>query len=112
MRPASEGIQHGLRRKPTDSGSAEDYEAFFRRVLPGVAIARRISGDRPSAEDATLEALAKGPRPLAQDWRCDLERGVGDEGDGKRGDPPPAPPWPLAPQPPALADARMPSCSA
>jgi DNA-directed RNA polymerase specialized sigma24 family protein len=60
MRPASERIEHGLRRKPTDSGSAEDYEAFFRRVFPrAVGLALRISGDRPSAEDAALEALAK-----------------------------------------------------
>jgi RNA polymerase sigma-70 factor (sigma-E family) len=61
MRPATERIQDRLRRKPVAaSASAGDYEAFFRRVFPkAVGVAVRISGNRASAEDAALEALAK-----------------------------------------------------
>lgn len=61
MGPASERIQHRLRRGPTTgAASAEDYETFFRRVFPkAVAVALRVTGNRPSAEDAALEALAK-----------------------------------------------------
>jgi RNA polymerase sigma factor (sigma-70 family) len=63
MRPAGQPLrlQPGPRRKPaSDSRSFGDYEAFFRRVFPrAVSLALRISGDRSSAEDAALEALAK-----------------------------------------------------
>jgi RNA polymerase sigma factor (sigma-70 family) len=37
-----------------------DYDDFFRRVLPrAVAVARRVTGERASAEDAAVEALAR-----------------------------------------------------
>jgi len=61
MGRVGERIQHGLGRKPgRDRDSAEDFESFFRRVFPrAVGVALRISGDRASAEDAAIEALAK-----------------------------------------------------
>lgn len=38
----------------------EDFDQFFRRVFPkAVVVARRVTDDRGSAEDAALEALAK-----------------------------------------------------
>jgi len=38
----------------------DDFESFFRGVFPkAVAVAQRVTGDRPSAEDAALEALAR-----------------------------------------------------
>jgi len=61
----------------SESGSREEYEAFFRRVFPrAVGVALRISGDRPAAEDAALEALAKahtrwckiGGEPWSEAW--------------------------------------------
>jgi RNA polymerase sigma-70 factor (sigma-E family) len=37
-----------------------DYDEFFRQILPrAVAVARRVTGDRASAEDAAIEALAR-----------------------------------------------------
>jgi RNA polymerase sigma factor (sigma-70 family) len=54
-----------------------DYDDFFRQVLPrAVAVARRVTGDRPSAEDAAVEALARahlrwtrvGPLPWRDAW--------------------------------------------
>ena len=54
-----------------------EFEAFFRNVFPkAVGLAWRISGDRPSAEDAAVEALAKahvrwgriGAKPWAEAW--------------------------------------------
>jgi RNA polymerase sigma factor (sigma-70 family) len=37
-----------------------DYDDFFRQVLPrAVGVARRVTGDRASAEDAAVEALAR-----------------------------------------------------
>ncbi|HXQ44313.1 MAG TPA: sigma-70 family RNA polymerase sigma factor [Acidimicrobiales bacterium] len=36
------------------------YDDFFRQVLPrAVAVARRVTGERASAEDAAVEALAR-----------------------------------------------------
>jgi RNA polymerase sigma factor (sigma-70 family) len=36
-----------------------DYDDFFRQILPrAVSVARRVTGDRASAEDAAIEALA------------------------------------------------------
>lgn len=51
-----------------------DYEAFFRAVFPrAVAVAGRVAPDRPAAEDAAIEALAKAHvrwRRLADEpWR-------------------------------------------
>lgn len=105
MRPASQRIQHGLRHKPADSGLAEDYEAFFRRVFPkAVGLALRMSGDRPSAEDAALEALAKahvrwrkiGGATWRKAWvmRVTVNEAISHL----------SRPGPLAPQPPAHAD--------
>jgi RNA polymerase sigma factor (sigma-70 family) len=38
----------------------DGYDDFFRQVLPrAVAVARRVTGDRASAEDAAVEALAR-----------------------------------------------------
>ncbi len=43
-----------------DFGMDADYVAFFVALLPrAVAVARRITGDLASAEDAASEALAK-----------------------------------------------------
>jgi RNA polymerase sigma factor (sigma-70 family) len=37
-----------------------DYDDFFREILPrAVSVARRVTGDRASAEDAAVEALAR-----------------------------------------------------
>jgi RNA polymerase sigma factor (sigma-70 family) len=37
-----------------------DYDDFFRQVLPrAVGVARRVTGERASAEDAAVEALAR-----------------------------------------------------
>jgi RNA polymerase sigma-70 factor (sigma-E family) len=52
----------------------DDFESFFRGVFPkAVAVAQRVTGDRPSAEDAALEALAKAhfrwKRVGSQPWR-------------------------------------------
>jgi RNA polymerase sigma factor (sigma-70 family) len=78
MRPAGERTEHRHGPKPvTVAGLTRDYEAFFRRVFPkAVGVAWRISGDRPSAEDAALEALAKahfrwrklGAAPWGEAW--------------------------------------------
>jgi RNA polymerase sigma-70 factor (sigma-E family) len=54
-----------------------EFEAFFRVVFPkAVGLALRISGDRSSAEDAAVEALARahmrwrriGDQPWAEAW--------------------------------------------
>ena len=54
-----------------------DYDEFFRQVLPRtVAMARRVTGERTSAEDAAVEALARahrhwsrvGPLPWREAW--------------------------------------------
>ena len=54
-----------------------EFEAFFRSVFPtAVGLAWRIGGDRSSAEDAAVEALAKahvrwrriGAEPWAEAW--------------------------------------------
>jgi RNA polymerase sigma factor (sigma-70 family) len=54
-----------------------DYDEFFRRLLPrAVAVARRVTGERASAEDAAVEALARahlhwkriGPLPWRDAW--------------------------------------------
>lgn len=54
-----------------------DFDLFFRGVFPKtVAVAQRITGDRGSAEDAAVEALAKahvrwkrvGGQPWRQAW--------------------------------------------
>jgi RNA polymerase sigma factor (sigma-70 family) len=54
-----------------------DYDDFFRQVLPrAVGVARRVTGDRASAEDAAVEALARahlhwrriGPLPWREAW--------------------------------------------
>jgi RNA polymerase sigma-70 factor (ECF subfamily) len=38
----------------------DGYDDFFRQVLPrAVAVARRVTGERTSAEDAAVEALAR-----------------------------------------------------
>lgn len=38
----------------------DGYDDFFRQVLPrAVAVARRVTGERASAEDAAVEALAR-----------------------------------------------------
>jgi RNA polymerase sigma-70 factor (ECF subfamily) len=38
----------------------EDFDTFFRSVLPrAIGVARRITGDRATAEDVAVEALAK-----------------------------------------------------
>lgn len=52
----------------------EDFEEFFRRVLPrAVAAAQRVTTDRPAAEDAALEALTKAhlrwERLAVEPWR-------------------------------------------
>jgi DNA-directed RNA polymerase specialized sigma24 family protein len=56
---------------------AGDFDSFFRGVFPKtVAVAQRITGDRGSAEDAAVEALAKahvrwkriGGQPWRQAW--------------------------------------------
>lgn len=40
--------------------SADDFDSFFREVLPrAIGVARRITGDRATAEDVAVEALAK-----------------------------------------------------
>lgn len=40
--------------------AGDDFDAFFRAVLPRtVAAARRVTGDRAAAEDAAVEALAR-----------------------------------------------------
>ena|ERR1022692_1571439 len=37
-----------------------DYDDFFRQVLPrAVGVAKRVTGERASAEDAAIEALAR-----------------------------------------------------
>src|ERR1700691_5315272 len=42
------------------NGDYGDYDDFFRWVLPrAVAVARRVTGERASAEDAAVEALAR-----------------------------------------------------
>jgi RNA polymerase sigma factor (sigma-70 family) len=48
-------------REPTSAGAAtESFEVFFRRVIPrAVSAAQRVTADRPSAEDAAVEALTK-----------------------------------------------------
>jgi RNA polymerase sigma-70 factor, ECF subfamily len=39
---------------------ADGYDDFFREILPrAVAVARRVTGERASAEDAAVEALAR-----------------------------------------------------
>jgi RNA polymerase sigma factor (sigma-70 family) len=39
---------------------ADGYDDFFRGILPrAVAVARRVTGERASAEDAAVEALAR-----------------------------------------------------
>ncbi len=44
----------------TDDRSADDFDSFFRGIFArAVAVAQRVTGDRDSAEDAALEALAK-----------------------------------------------------
>jgi RNA polymerase sigma-70 factor (sigma-E family) len=53
---------------------AGDFDSFFRGVFPkAVAVAQRITGDRGSAEDAAVEALAKAhvrwKRIGGQPWR-------------------------------------------
>jgi RNA polymerase sigma-70 factor (ECF subfamily) len=53
---------------------AGDFDSFFRNVFPkAVAVAQRITGDRGSAEDAAVEALAKAhvrwKRVGGQSWR-------------------------------------------
>jgi RNA polymerase sigma factor (sigma-70 family) len=58
-------------------GLAGDFDSFFRGVFPkAVAVAQRITGDRGSAEDAAVEALAKahvrwqrvGGQPWCEAW--------------------------------------------
>jgi RNA polymerase sigma factor (sigma-70 family) len=54
--------------------SVEDFDHFFRRVFPrAVSVARRVTGEVGSAEDAALEALAKAhyrwKRVGAAPWR-------------------------------------------
>jgi RNA polymerase sigma factor (sigma-70 family) len=55
----------------------DGYDEFFRRVLPrAVAVAWRVTGERTSAEDAAVEALARahlrwtrvGPLPWRDAW--------------------------------------------
>jgi RNA polymerase sigma-70 factor (sigma-E family) len=42
------------------SGQEADFDTFFRAVLPrAIGVARRITGDRATAEDVAVEALAK-----------------------------------------------------
>src|SRR5919108_893623 len=53
---------------------AGDFDSFFGGVFPkAVAVAQRITGDRGSAEDAAVEALAKAharwKRIGGQPWR-------------------------------------------
>jgi RNA polymerase sigma factor (sigma-70 family) len=54
-----------------------DYDDFFRHILPrAVAVGRRVTGERASAEDAAVEALARahlqwrriGPLPWRDAW--------------------------------------------
>jgi len=52
----------------------DDFESFFRGVFPkAAAVAQRVTGDRSSAEDAAVEALAKAHfrwrRVGGQPWR-------------------------------------------
>jgi RNA polymerase sigma factor (sigma-70 family) len=56
---------------------ANDYDEFFRHILPrAVSVARRVTGERASAEDAAVEALARahvqwqriGPLPWRDAW--------------------------------------------
>lgn len=58
---------------------ADDFDLFFRGVFPKtVAVAERITGERSSAEDAAVDALAKayvrwrrvGGRPRREAWVC------------------------------------------
>jgi RNA polymerase sigma-70 factor (sigma-E family) len=58
---------------------ANDFDLFFRGVSPQtVAVAERITGERSSAEDAAVEALAKahvrwrrlGGQPWREAWVC------------------------------------------
>lgn len=58
----------------SERGAADDFDLFFRAVFAKtVAVALRITGDRPSAEDAAVEALAKAHvrwrRIGGQPWR-------------------------------------------
>jgi RNA polymerase sigma-70 factor, ECF subfamily len=55
----------------------DDFESFFRGVFPrAVAVAQRVTGDRASAEDAAVEALARahfrwkqiGGQPWREAW--------------------------------------------
>jgi len=63
--------------RPVRGGNEDHYEAFFRTVFPkALAVARRVTGDRVSAEDAAIEAMAKahvrwkrvGPAPWREMW--------------------------------------------
>jgi RNA polymerase sigma-70 factor (sigma-E family) len=55
----------------------DDFDAFFRSVLPrAIGVARRITGDRSTAEDVAVEALARAhvrwhrvaPLPWREAW--------------------------------------------
>jgi RNA polymerase sigma factor (sigma-70 family) len=61
MRGPSEGVSNLDRRRLDDAElEKREFEAFFRKVFPkAVAISQRVTGERPAAQEAALEALAK-----------------------------------------------------
>jgi len=53
------GRQTGWQTGRQTGQGPQDFDQFFRGVFPkAVAVAQKVTGDRASAEDAGLEALA------------------------------------------------------
>jgi RNA polymerase sigma factor (sigma-70 family) len=63
--------------RPKQADDERGFEAFFRAAFPrAVAVARRVTGEYTTAEDAAIEAMAKahlhwrriGPAPWRERW--------------------------------------------
>jgi DNA-directed RNA polymerase specialized sigma24 family protein len=70
--PALAGLVWVMKTNAPDQG--DDFDSFFRGVFAkAVAVAQRVTGDRGTAEDAAVEALAKAHlrwrRIGGQPWR-------------------------------------------
>jgi RNA polymerase sigma factor (sigma-70 family) len=60
MTGPAESVSDLQQRQSHAESESREFEAFFRKVFPkAVAIAQRVTGERPGAQEAALEALAK-----------------------------------------------------